>query len=353
LKPSFFREKRCKILGKTVAIIIPARNEKDFIGECLDSFINQTYPKELLKIYVCDGMSDDGTREIINEYNKKYSNVFLVDNPGRTAPKGMNEGIRKSHSDIVIIFGAHSFAEPDFVAENVKSLENPEVGCSGGTARTINEGVKGEAIALAMSCPFGVGNAIFRYAEKEAYVDTVGFGAYKREVLDKIGLFDEELVRNQDDELNFRVTKSGYKILLNPKIKYSYYSRPSLSKLWKQYYQYGFWKVRVIQKHKKPAALRHLVPMLFVSGLIGTLVLSLFSKLFLYAFLAIVIAYLAGVNLFAYKICKKEGLKYYKYLPLTFFILHASYGTGFLQGIINFYLFKNEKMISKNTSGSR
>ena len=178
-----------------------------------------------MKIIVSDGMSTDNTRNVIKDLQKEHDNIILLDNKGLSAPKGMNLGIRHTDSDIVIIFGAHSYADKDFVLENVRALENEEVGCAGGLITTINDTTKGAAIAEAMSCPFGVGNALFRYAEKEAYVDTVAFGAYRRTLLEEIGLFDEELVRNQDDELNFRVEKSGAKILLSPKIKSTYYGR--------------------------------------------------------------------------------------------------------------------------------
>lgn len=195
-------------MNKTVSIIIPCRNEEEFIGKCLDSFVNQTYPMELITVIVADGMSTDNTRRIINEYSKKYSNIKLLDNEGLTAPKGMNKGILSTDSEIVIIFGAHAEADENFIIENVNALNDPKVGCAGGIIETINDSTKGEAIAKAMMCPFGVGNAMFRFSKKESYVDTVAFGAYKRQELIDIGMFDEELVRNQDDELNFRVAKS-------------------------------------------------------------------------------------------------------------------------------------------------
>ena len=240
-------------MDKTVSIIIPCRNEEKYIEKCISSFLEQSYPKELLNIIIADGMSTDETTNIIRRIQKDNENVILLENKGCTAPKGMNLGIRYSNSEIIIIFGAHAYADKDFVKESVKALEKEGVGCAGGLITTINETTKGAAIAEGMSCPFGVGNALFRFAEKECFVDTVGFGAYKKDLLNEIGYFDEELVRNQDDELNYRVVKSGAKILLSPKIKSTYYGRSDFKKLWRQYFQYGFWKVRVIQKHKKPA----------------------------------------------------------------------------------------------------
>lgn len=247
----------------------------------------------------------------------------------------MNVGIKYSKKDIIIIFGAHAYADKDFIKNNVKALENPEVGCSGGPIKTISENETGKAIACAMSSPFGVGNALFRFAQKEMFVDTVAFGAYRREILDSIGYFDEELVRNQDDELNYRVIKAGHKILLSPKIKSVYYSRGSLSKLWKQYYQYGFWKVRVMQKHGKTASIRHLVPMAFVlTNLLG-IILGLFFKPILCLWGIEVIMYLLCDFISSFKVSKGNvGLM--KYMPLIFPILHISYGLGFIAGLLDF-----------------
>ncbi|MEG1254885.1 glycosyltransferase family 2 protein [Clostridium sp.] len=340
-------------MTKTVSIVIPCRNEENFIGKCIDSFMIQSYPRELITVVIADGMSTDNTRSIIKDYKEKYSNIISVDNLDFIAPKGMNRGIEATSSDIVIIFGAHSFADKDFVLENVKALENEEVACSGGSITTINDSDKGTAIGLAMSCPFGVGNALFRFADKETFVDTVAFGAYRRKVLEEIGLFDEELTRNQDDELNLRVTNANKKILLTPKVKSTYYGRASFGKLWKQYFQYGFWKVRVIQKHKKPAAIRHLIPLLFVLYLIVCGALSIFSKPIRIIFLCVLALYILMDICFAIKLSLKKRLKYIPHIVITFPLLHISYGLGFILGIWNFYIVKSKNIVKNNTDMSR
>ncbi len=342
-------------MSKSVSVIIPCRNEEMFIGRCIESFINQTYPKELYNIIIADGMSDDKTRLVINKYIRENSNVniLVIDNEGLTAPKGMNKAIEYSTSDIIIIFGAHAEAEENFIMENVNALEDNDVGCSGGILNTINDSTKGKAIAQSMMCPFGVGNATFRYSTKEEYVDTVAFGAYRRAELIEIGKFDEELVRNQDDELNFRVINSGKKILLSPKIISTYYARDSIKKLWKQYYQYGFWKVRVIQKHKRPASLRHLIPALFSSFVVFGILLSLFSMISRIVFLSILGLYLAIDLIVSIKISLKNSFSYFRYLIIIFPILHLSYGFGFIMGIKNFYIIKSKKLTDKNTKLSR
>lgn len=340
-------------MDKTVSIVIPCRNEEKYIEKCIKSFIDQSYPKELLEIIVSDGMSNDGTRDLIKSLQKCNDNIVLLDNKELTAPKAMNLGINYSKSDIIIIFGAHAYADENFVLESVKALGRENVGCAGGVITTVNEGSKGAAIAEGMSCPFGVGNALFRFADKECFVDTVGFGAYKKTLLDEIGYFDDELVRNQDDELNYRVIKSGEKILLSPKIKSTYFSRGDFKKLWKQYFQYGFWKVRVIQKHKKPAAIRHLIPLLFVLFLgVGGLLATVFEVTRI-PFLIILSLYLILDLGFSMKIAFAKKINYFIYLVITFPILHISYGIGFLLGFINFYLLKNSKLEEKNKETSR
>lgn len=338
--------------SKKVTVIIPTRNEERFIGECLESFVNQSYPNDLFEVFVMDGLSEDKTVHIVNEYHEKHKNIHLISNPQRIMPKGVNLGIQRSNADIIILFGAHAFADRNFIKENVLCLEDNKVACAGGPINTISEDLKGTAIALGMSSPFGVGNALFRYSQKETYADTVAFGAYKREVLNKIGYLDEELVRNQDDELNYRVNKSGYKILLSPKIKSTYYSRSSFKKLWNQYYQYGFWKVRVMQKHGKTASMRHLIPMAFVIYNFLGIILSAVKPLFLCLWLIEIATYGLFDIIFSLKL-SKQNKRLLKYLPVVFPLLHFSYGLGFIEGLFVFYLLKSKKFIEKNTKLSR
>lgn len=336
---------------KKVSVIIPCRNEENYIGKCLDSIINQSYGIENIEIMISDGLSEDNTVNIINEYQKKYGMIRLLRNEKKVTPVAMNLGIKNSTGEIIIIFGSHAFMDKEYVRICVEKLENPEISCVGGKMISISENSNAEAISMAMSSPFGVGNALFRYSDKEEYVDTVAFGAYRKSIFDEIGLFDEQFVRNQDDELNFRVTKAGGKILLCPDIISYYYTRGSFSKLWRQYYQYGFWKVRVIQKHKRPASLRHIIPLLFTVGLFCGALLSLFSKAFMHIYLSVIALYAVLAFVFASKVQteKKHLLK----IVYSFIILHLSYGMGFIDGLLTFYVFKNYNKIDKNTRLSR
>jgi glycosyltransferase involved in cell wall biosynthesis len=327
-------------MNKTVSIVIPCRNEERYIARCLDSIVNCNYPKELLEVFVCDGKSDDGTVAEIKEFNI-YDYINLLINEKLTTPYALNIGIQNSASDVVIILGAHAEIYPDYIDKCVAILNSEKtIGCTGGIIVNVNEDETSLLIALAMSSTFGVGNAHFRTGSKEGYVDTVAFGAYKREVFTEIGFFDEELSRNQDDEFNYRLVKAGYKIFLSPEIRTRYYVRSSIKKLFNQYYQYGYWKVYVNVKHKAVTTARQLIPALFVffillfgflSFLSPTIRLLFFSGLTLYFLLAMYSAVKKSNNL----------IRIFKILWI-FLILHFSYGLGYIEGIIDFLLLRKK-----------
>lgn len=202
----------------------------------------------------------------------------------------------------------------------------------------------GKAIAFALSSPFGAGNAYYRIGtQKPKYVDTVPFGCYRREVFERIGFFDEDLVRNQDDEFNLRLIKNGGKILLAPDIVSYYYARDSLKKLWKMYFQYGYFKPLVAQKIGSILTWRQVIPVIFVSSLIISFVSSLIFKPFLWLSFLIFSLYLAISLFFSFHIAIKNDLRYLPLLLVVFFVLHASYGIGYLKGIWDFILFKKHR----------
>ena len=190
------------------------------------------------------------------------------------------------------------------------------------------------AIALATSSPFGVGDSYFHYSEEERYVDTVYLGVYPRFVFEKIGLFDENLVRNQDDEFNYRLRERGGTIFMTPKIRSHYNVRSSLGRLFKQYFQYGLWKIEVFVRRPRSIKMRHLIPSLFVLSLIIGFFLSFVSNPIRYLFLSELATYLTFSLLFALPLCAKEGMRYLPILPLVFFTLHFAYGSGSLVGLL-------------------
>lgn len=324
--------------NKTVAIVIPSRNEERYIFKCLNSILNQDYPLELMEVYVCDGLSNDQTQTIVKGFEVKYLNIHLLLNEKQTTPYALNLGIEKSNSDVVIILGAHAELHHDYVSKCVGVLEKyPEVGCAGGILENIYENSTAETIGMAMSSAFGVGNAHFRTGNKEGYVDTVAFGAYRRQVFEKAGLFDAELVRNQDDEYNFRMQKYGYKIFLSMEIKSKYYVRSSYKKLFRQYFQYGYWKVYVNKKHRTITSLRQMAPLFFVLFIAAGLLASILFRVAFYGYLAVLSLYLITGFLSAMKIADRFMQTFG--VMFTFFLLHLGYGSGYFVGISDFLLF--------------
>lgn len=319
-----------------VSVIIPVRDEEDYIEKCIRSLIDQDYPKDSYEVLVVNGMSNDNSKEIVLSLSNKYLNILLFENPDLLTSFGLNIGIRKSKGEIIIVLGGHSLVKVDFIMKNAEILEKVDATCVGGPIESLGETYTARAISLAMASTFGVGNALFRYSEKEEYVDTVAFGAYKREVFKEIGLFDEELARNQDDEFNYRLRKAGGKIFITPQIRSYYYSRATLKKLWKQYFWYGFWKVRVLQKHPRMMRLRQFVPPTFVLSIILSLACSWQYHISFFLLLLILISYLSSNLFFSFKIAREGGWKYFLMLPVVFATLHFSYGTGFLAGLVRF-----------------
>lgn len=317
-----------------VTVVMPVRNEGAYIRRSLEAVLAQDYPQECLEILVVDGMSEDGTREFIYEQQKSHPHVRLLDNPGKIVPKGLNVAITNAKGEIFVRVDGHCVIAPDYVRRCVEVLQHEPVAGVGGPMETIGETPVAKSIALAMSSPFGVGNSAFRIqVNKRQYVDTIPFPAYRMNTLREAGPFDETLVRNQDDEYNYRLRAMGGKLLLVPDVRSKYYSRSSLGSLWRQYFQYGFYKVRVLQKHPTQLSLRQFIPPAFIGGLLGLSVLSLFAETFRYGLLGFVLIY-SVLNLGTSLILSaRQGWEHILRLPLAFAILHVAYGLGFWAGL--------------------
>ena len=317
---------------QTVTVVLPIRNEADFIARSLGAVLNQDYPAHLLQILVSDGMSTDNTRALIAEMAQQHPDIALavLDNPKRIVPTAFNIALQHATGDIVMLVSGHCEIASDYVSQVVKAMQASHADNVGGRMNSVGTTPVSRAIALATSSPFGVGNARYRYATKPGWVDTVYLGAYRRDILSRIGGYDEELVRNQDDELNFRLTQAGGKIWFDPAIKSTYYNRASLSKLWTQYFQYGLYKVLVMKKRGGVASWRHLAPVTFIVLLALSLVLGLAVRLpLLMGVLAV--PYLAG-NLLASLWTARRDWPTVPYLPPAFAALHFGYGLGWLAG---------------------
>lgn len=321
---------------KKVSIIIPSRNEEKFIGKCLNSIVTQDYPKENLEVLVVDGMSEDKTKEIVKDYSQKYSFIKLLDNPNKITPFAMNIGIKNSKGDIIMKIDAHSVYQKDYISKCLENLQKYKADNVGGILKTLpaKNTLIAKAIALSLSSFFGAGNSYFRTGLKEAKeADTVAFGCYKREVFDKIGLYNENLARSQDMELNVRLKKAGGKIMLCPDIAAIYYPKDNLKDFFWHNFQDGFWAVYPLKFVKIPFSIRHYIPLIFASALFFSFILSFFSEFFRVLFWLIIYIYFLVNAYFSYKISKREReAKFLFLLPLVFSLRHFGYGLGSLWG---------------------
>lgn len=328
-------------MARRVSLVIPCRNEVAYIRRCLDSIVGADHAGCRLSVLVCDGMSDDGTRAIVEEVGLAHPFVKLVDNPARTTPQAMNIGLQYGTFDVGIILGAHAEIDPHFISANLHVLDtDPAVGCAGGVVQNVYDGPVSRRIGAAMGHPFGVGGAHFRTGAREGYVDTVAFGAYRREVFERVGWFDEDLVRNQDDEFNYRVVQAGFRIFLSRAIRSKYYVRASYARLFRQYVQYGYWKVWVNRKHRTVTTVRQLVPAGFVLFLLCAPVLALLVPGAQWPVAATVAIYLVAAFISAMQAADRAGD-----VPgvlRAFLTLHVGYGWGYLKGLVRFFVFNAE-----------
>jgi len=317
---------------------MPVRNEAAFIERSVGSVLAQDYPLDRMEILIADGMSHDATRQIISGFQQQHSNIKIVNNTGNIVATGLNAALRQAKGEIIVRVDGHCEIATDYVSRCVSHLVNDKVEAVGGLVETIGESGVARVIAAAMSSRFGVGGSAFRVTNSNTqFTDTVAFPAYTRAVIDRAGPFDEELVRNQDDEYNYRLRKLGVKILLASDVRSRYYSRATLRRLASQYFQYGYWKVRVMQKHTRQMRLRQFAPPLFVAVLlVALLLLPIFPAAgYLLSLIACVysIAALASSILTA----RRSGWRLLPVLPIAFAILHLAYGSGFLIGLVKYW----------------
>lgn len=338
-----------------VSVVIPCRNEVKHIEDCVDSIQQAIRFADIEgKIFIVDGKSDDGTLDVIRQLTEKYPNVRLVVNEQQLTPYAFNLGIKADLDfDFLVIAGSRHILSENYIKDGINTLvSQPEIWCVGGTVNNTFLNQTGKVVASVMSTALGMGLGNFRTMKESGFVDTIGTPVYPRFVFDKIGFFDEELIRNQDDEYNFRVLKAGGKIYHNHHISVEYFVRGSYKGLWRQFFQYGYWKVYVNQKHRTFTTIRQLIPPLFVLYLI----LFLFSWLF-GATVGLtgsfpLIVYLALTAITSNRLVQEDNELRFWDVFKTFPILHISYGLGYLKGVIDFVLL-NKKPSDKQKQLSR
>ena len=328
-----------------VSIVLPIYKEEKYIEKCILSIIGQDYPWEKMEVLLVDGMSPDRTREIISKYSARYHNIRLLDNPQKIVPFAMNKGIRESKGEVIVRLDGHCVYPSNYVSVLVKYLYELNADNVGGVWHTLpaNDTAECRAIAIASSHPFGVGGSEHKIGSREIkQTDTVPFGCFKREVFDRIGMFDEELVRNQDDEFNARIIKNGGKIFIIPDVEINYTSRDSMRKMRRMYFQYGLFKPLVNKKLGAPATVRQFFPGLFVLGLVFGLILSLICKWAAYCYVGVLALYfLIGLGLGISRAKRYKKIALVWYIPYTFLNIHLSYGIGYLVGLYKVIFHRN------------
>jgi GT2 family glycosyltransferase len=326
-----------------LSVVIPCRNEHKYIQECVEFIFASVLPEGIeMRVYVVDGMSDDGTRERVSDLVTKFPNLELVDNAKQLTPYAFNLGIYAGGKvDFVQIVGARHILSPDYLATCLEKIQqDASIWCVGG--RIVNEYINetGRIISKAMSSSFGMGIGNFRTLESSGFTDTVTSPMYPYEVFEKIGFFDEELIRNQDDDFNFRVTQAGGKIWYEHGISLKYYVRADYKGLWRQFYQYGYWKVFVNRKHGAVTTLRQLVPPLFVVYLCAALFCLLGDGWLPVVACIPALLYVLLASMIAFQLSDRS--KDILGIMRTFPILHFSYGFGYLAGMYRFLLLRKK-----------
>ena len=315
----------------TISVIVPCRNEKDHIESCIRSVLSQEIPDGKIEFIVIDGMSDDGTREILHQLMEEDPRLRVLDNPRRITPCARNIGIRQARGQYVAILDAHTVYASSYIFACVQLLEeHPEICCSGGPIVSVGKGLFGRATAMAMSHPLGVGNANHRFPNYEGYAEGACFPMFRKETFDRVGLFDEDLVRNQDDEFNFRLALSGGKVFISPRAQCTYHVREKPSELFWQFFQYGYYRVVVLRKHRLPISLRHFVPIIFFS-LVGILAFSGFWLSGWWSLIAVTLPLIYAISLIIAGM--HRSVKQDRFVGLVFpfaaVTIHFAYAVGF------------------------
>ena len=325
-----------------VSVIVACRNEIKYIHNFLACFNRQILGSTKIEVCVADGMSDDGTRQILDQHQQTALAFHVIDNPAKIVSTGLNAAIRVARGEIIIRMDVHTEYAPDYISRCLQVLNQTHADNVGGPAQTRADGYIGRSIALAFHTRFTCGGASFHNPNYEGYVDTVPYGCWRKSTLERLGLFDESLSRNQDDELNLRLISSGGKIWQSPKIASWYRPRANLTALFRQYFQYGFWKMSVIRKHGKPASWRHLIPAACIvtgfgllMGVAGTTLSgSAWCKAaFVDACAGLAALYLALSLGSAVFTARSHGWHFLPILPVVFATYHLSYGLGFVLGL--------------------
>lgn len=319
-----------------VSVVLAVRNEEPHIKRCLGQLVAQNYPHDRLEIIVADGMSTDRTREIVENFKGNGIPVRLLLNPGLGRAQGLNVAIRAAKGDVIVRIDARTVVAPDYVSRCVRTLLTTGADNVGGVQRAVARNVTQEAIGLALAHPFGVGDAAFRLGKKSGFVDTVYLGCFRREVFDKVGLFDEDApVISEDSDINYRIRKAGGTVYLDKDIVAYYFPRETVCDLWNQYFRYGGARAGNLLKHKRLTSWRQTVAPLFLFSLVLFLILAFVDLRFLSIFWSILGLYLlADLSVSLTLTLQQRSLALFPRLVLVFPCMHLAWALGFWKRLL-------------------
>jgi cellulose synthase/poly-beta-1,6-N-acetylglucosamine synthase-like glycosyltransferase len=315
----------------SVSVIIPVRNEEKHIEACIENVLDTRYPLKKIEILVIDGESTDRTVEIISDLQRRGLNVRLFSNPRRIPYSGLNIGLKNARGDIVMRVDARSICPQDYISKCVRTLLETGADNVGGVQRPIGTTPTQRAIALATSHVWGAGNAQYRLGRKSGYVDTVYLGCFRKEVFERVGLYDEDgPVISEDSEMNQRIRAAGGKVYLNKDIVVEYYAKPTLRGLWNQYLIYGGAKAHTFLRTTRLTSPRQLIPVAFLPGLIALALLSFVHAAFFFTLAAVVAIYGLSDLLASCSLLRKTGeYALFPHLLLVFPCIHVAWSLGF------------------------
>jgi glycosyltransferase involved in cell wall biosynthesis len=336
---------------KKVSVIVPCYNEQDYILSFIDDLRSQDYPADHLEFIIADGLSTDGTRDLLAAESSKDNRISVLTNEARTTPHALNLALEKATGEVIVRMDVHAKYPKNYITKLVSKLEaDKSIGNVGAVLITspANDSLVSRGIAKAMSSRIGVGNSKFRTgAAKDVFTDTVPFGCFPKKIFDLVGRFNEKLIRSQDYEFNTRIIKQGYKILLTPDVTVKYYSRNTYKKTCQMFCQYAYSKVLSNREMRTVGTLRQLAPPGFYFIVSGLLALGPIEDTLLTAGLSLLLAYMSFIAAYCVYSCGKRGsLRVSPYMAFAIICMHASYAYGYFKGILDFVILKKDSLQS-------
>ena len=317
-----------------VTVIIPCRNERNFIGDALDSVLENDWPADRMEVLVVDGMSDDGTRDVVREYAGRDRRVKLLDNPGLFAGDAMNVGVAAAQGDIIARLDAHGTVPPDYLREAAAILaERPDVWAVGGPMTRVGIDRDSRFVAAVTSSNFSTGNAAKRCGDYEGAIDAVAFPVWRRDVFARVGPFDEAFVRNQDDDFDMRLRRAGGVVFQTPRLRVQYFVRGTPGRLFRQYFQYGAWKVLLLKKHGRLPGWTPLAPPAFFAAL-GLGIAGGFATPWAWLAAGVLASLYSGADLIASAgVARETTSSNFVRAFVAFPRLHLAYAAGIVSGL--------------------